>query len=204
LARRNSGKAACTICAHEKRHQIEIGMVNRVSYRTLAKRFQVSRDAIYRHGRSHLPPQARAAILTALKGSAVDLEQLQRSESEGLLSQLVGQRARLQQYADLALEQSDVRTAVTVENAITGNLTLVAKLMGQLVQHHEVRSTSILISPDYIALRSAIVRALAPYPEAARAVGQALAELETAAANDITSAKAPLVIEYKDDTDDGA
>jgi len=155
---------------------------------------------IYRHGR---PPQARAAILTALRPSEVDLEALQRSESEGILAQLVAQRARLQQHGEIALEQGDVRAAVAVEGAITSNLTLVAKLLGQLVQHHEVRSTSILISADYIALRSAIVRALEPYPEAARAVGRALAELETAAAKDIT-AKPPFVIEHKDDTDDGS
>ena len=60
----------CTICAHERRHQIEIGMVNRVSYRTLANRFQVSRDALYRHSRAHLPPQARAASRFGASGRA--------------------------------------------------------------------------------------------------------------------------------------
>ena len=193
---------ACTICAHERRHQIEIGLVHQVPHRVLAKRFGVSTDAIYRHGRRHLPPQARAAMLTALKPSEVDLEALQRSESEGILSQLVAQRARLQQHGEIAIELGDVRAAVAVEGAVTANLTLVAKLLGQLVQHHEVRSTSLLISPDYIALRSAIVRALAPYPDASRAVGRALADLETAAAKDITQNKAPLVIEHQPDDED--
>jgi L-serine deaminase len=88
-----------------------------------------------------------------------------------------------------------VRACVSVEVAITANLGLVAKLLGQLVQVHEVRKTSILISADYLALRAALVRALRPYPDAARAVGAALHELETAAAKDITEAKRPLVIE---------
>jgi hypothetical protein len=135
-----------------------------------------------------------AAILAAQKPTEVDLEALQASESEGLLSQLVVQRARLQSQSEMALELGDVRAAVAVENSIQSNLTLVAKLLGQLVQHHEVRSTSVLISADYLALRSALVKALVPYPEAARAVGAALHGLESEAAKDIT-AKRPLVLE---------
>ena len=53
-------------------------------------------------------------------------------------------------------------------------------------------------SPDYLALRSAIVRALRPFPEAARAVGEALHVLETEAARDITasaSTRRPVMIE---------
>jgi hypothetical protein len=91
-----------------------------------------------------------------------------------LLAELVRQRARLQSFSEMALDLGDVKAAVSVENSITANLTLVAKLLGQLVQHHEVRSTSILVSPDYLALRHTIVRALQPFPEAARAVGAAL------------------------------
>ena len=137
--------------------------------------------------------------MTAQKPSAVDLEALQRSESEGILSQLVAQRARLQQHAELAVELGDVRAAVAVEGAVTANLTLVAKLLGQLVQHHEVRSTSILVSPDYLAMRAVLVQALRPYPEASRAVGRALAELEAGAARDITEAKTPLALEHQPD-----
>jgi hypothetical protein len=58
-----------------------------------------------------------------------------------------------------------------------------------------VRSTSILISADYLHLRQTIVAALKPYPEAARAVGHALAELELAAAKDITESGKPLLLE---------
>src|SRR5207249_4551474 len=132
------------------------------------------------------------------KPSEVDLEALERNEAEGLLAQLVMQRARLQQQGELALELGVVKAAVAVENAITGNLKLVAQLLGQLVQHHEVRRTSILISADYLALRSAILTALRPYPEAGRAVGQALHALEVEAAQDIAEAKQPLVIEHRD------
>ena len=112
-------------------------------------------------------------------------------------SRIVAQRARLQTMGELAAELGDVKAAVATENAIRGNLELVAKLLGQLVQRHEVARTSILISADYLHLRQAIVAALKPYPEAARAVGQALHALETQAATEIAEAKAPLVIEHQ-------
>jgi hypothetical protein len=185
-----SGK--CTICVHEHRHQIEIGLVYHVPMRVLAARFRVSSDAVWRHKRNHLTPELAAAILAAQKPSAVDLEVLQRNESEGLLAQLVAQRSRLQQHGDISLEMGDIRSAVAVERAITSNLELVAKLLGQLVQHHDVRHTSILLTPDYLALRSALVATLRPYPEAAQAVGRALHDLESQAATEI--AKRPLAI----------
>jgi hypothetical protein len=161
--------------------------VYRVPSRVLALRFDVSADALKRHKKNHLSPQVAAAILAAQKPTEIDLEALQASESEGLLAQLVAQRARLQTYAEQALELGDTKAAVAVERSVIANLELVAKLLGQLVQRHEVRSTSILISADYLALRQAIVKALQPFPDAARAVGAALHALESQAAQDITA-----------------
>jgi hypothetical protein len=77
-------------------------------------------------------------------------------------------------------------------------LELVGKLLGQLVQRHE--STSLLVSPDYLQLRSMLVQALRPFPEAARAVAAALHTLESKAATDITANAAkgkPLLLEAK-------
>src|SRR5262249_6889215 len=124
----------CGVCQHPKRHQIELGLVYRVPYAVLGKRFGLSAQAIYRHRHNHLTPQQAAAILSAQKPSEIDLEALQASESEGLLAQLVTQRARLQTHSEMASELGDVRSAVACERAITSNLELVGKLLGQLVQ----------------------------------------------------------------------
>lgn len=172
----------CTICTHEKRAQIDMGIVYGLSVPVVAARFKVSSDAIYRHRKAHLTATQRAAILHAIKPSAIDLEKLQATESEGLLAQLVTQRARLLQQIDVANEVGDSRAVAAAENAITKNLALVGKLLGQLVTRHEVRSASILISPDYIALRAAIMAAIRPYPDAARAVAAAIQKLEAVAA----------------------
>jgi hypothetical protein len=188
----------CRVCGHDKRHLIELALVYRTPSTVLARRFGVSADSIKRHARNHLPAQLKAALLTAQRPSEIDLEKLQASEAEGLLAQLVSQRARLQQHSELALELGDVKAAVACENSIQGNLALVGKLLGQLINVHEVRSTSILVSPDYLQLRAKLVAALRPFPEASAAVGRALHELESAAA------KPPLVIDHRSAEDDAA
>jgi hypothetical protein len=195
-----SGPGNCTVCSHKSRHQLEIGLAHGIAHNALARRFNVSADAVGRHATNHVSPAMRAAILTAQKPAAIDLEALQASEQEGLLSQLVHQRARLQQHVSMAVDYGDVKAAVSAEGAITANLALVGKLLGMIVQRHDVRSTSLLVSPDYLKLRSALVDALRPYPEAGRAVGAALHRLESEAAKDITVAankgRVPLLIEH--------
>jgi hypothetical protein len=188
--------SACGICVHPQRHLIELAMMHRVPVRVLARRFpDVGHDCFFRHRRNHMPPQLKAALLAAVHPTEVDLEQLERSESEGLLGSLVSQRARLQLLSELAFEAGEISAATSVERAITQSLELTSKLLGMIVQRHDVRSTSILISADYLQLRGAIIGALKPYPEAARAVGAALAELELSAAKDITESGRPLLLE---------
>jgi hypothetical protein len=189
----------CTICSHKSRHQIEIGLAHGIAHNALARRFNVSADAIGRHAASHLSPALRAAILTAQKPTTIDLEHLQASEQEGLLSQLVHQRARLQQHVEMAIEYGDIRAAISAEAAITANLALVGKLLGMIVQRHDVHSTSLLISADYLAMRAAIVNAMRPYPDASRAVGAALHKLESDSATAIKqrAGNPPVLIDAK-------
>ena len=189
----------CSICNHKSRHQIEIGLAHGIAHNALARRFNVSADAVGRHAATPVSPALRAAILTAQKPTKIDLEALQVAEQEGLLSQLVHQRARLQQHVATAIDYGDVKAAIGAEGAITANLALVGKLLGMIVQRHDVRSTSLLISADYLALRQAITTALRPFPDAARAVGAALHRLESEAAATITerAGKAPLVIDAR-------
>jgi hypothetical protein len=159
--------------------------VAKVSSPVIAARFGVSRDSVKRHRQRHLSAVQAAALATAMKPSAVDLEALQRSEGESLLGQLLAQRATLQTYGQTAFEAKNYQAAISAERGVTANLDLLSKVLGLIITKHEVRSTSLLISPDYLALRHALVEALRPFPDAMAAVGKALHELESKAAADI-------------------
>lgn len=192
----------CTVCASDKRHIVEIGLAYGLSYQSLADRYDLSKDAIGRHAREHLTPQVRAALLAAQAPADIDLDRLRESESEGLLAHLVAQRARLLQVSQVALEGGDVKAMVAAEGAIGTNLALGAKLLGHLVNRIDVRHSSVLLTPDYLRLRHALLSALRGFPEAAKAVGEALARLESDAAKDITDEAAkgralPPVIEHE-------
>ena len=95
----------------------------------------------------------------------------------------------------MAFEAGEISAATTVERAITQSLELTTKLLGMLITRTHTTSTSILVTADYLALRQAIISALKPYPDAARAVGAALAALELEAAKDITESGKPLLFE---------
>lgn len=189
----------CSICQHEKRVSIELGVTHGISAAVMAQRFGCSKFSIIRHARAHLSPAQRAALLSATKPSAIDLQALQVSESEGLLHALVGQRARLHGYAEVAASFGDIKGAISAEGAITTNLSLVGKLIGMLVQRHDVRHSSVLLSPDYLKLRQTLVQALKPFPQAGQAVARALYALESDAAKVIEQAAkpAPVLIEHQ-------
>lgn len=168
----------CQICESPERSKIELGLARRVSYATLARKFGVSSDAVGRHKRLHFPAQLEAALIATGAPSAIDLEQLRQSESEGLLQSVVVQRARLYALADKAEEFDDVRAAASVHGRITDNLTLAAKLVGELNTHHSTTINQLVISPEYLELRGDLITALAPFPDARRAVAKILRERE--------------------------
>jgi hypothetical protein len=189
------GGRACTICTHKDRALVELALVHRVPLRVLTRRFGLSGAAISNHKRRHMPPQLKAAILLATKPSEIDLEELRKREGEGLLASLITQRARLAMLSQLCFEQGELHAAVSVEKAITASLELTSKLVGMLVTRHSVTHNTLLISTDYLALRACIMQALRKHPAAAQDVARALAELEASAAQDITDAKKPIMIE---------
>jgi hypothetical protein len=185
----------CTICCHSQRASIEVSLVYGMSVRDIGRRFDCSPDAVSRHSRSHLTKAMRAAVLFGRKPDDVALEQLQRTEAEGILTALIAHRARHQIYVDHAMAAGDTYHAIAADRAVLANLELTAKLLGQLITRHEVRSTAILISADYLKLRAAITAALRPFPDAAAAVASALATIEAEAAADIKASRPLLLAE---------
>jgi hypothetical protein len=182
-------RGICSVCTHAQRREIELATVTLVPVLAIAVRYGISRDSVYRHAKKHLTAVQRAAYLSAMKPVGVDLEQLQRSEGESLLAQLLAGRAKLQMYSAAAFEAGQLATAVSAEKGVVENLGLVSKLLGMLVTRHEVSHTSLLVSPSYLELRETLLRVLRKHPAAARDVAAALHELESRAAEQIKAAK---------------
>jgi hypothetical protein len=57
----------CTICRHAKRREIEADLQAGLSYRDVARRHSVSKDAVSRHRASHVSLHSATALATARK-----------------------------------------------------------------------------------------------------------------------------------------
>ena len=170
----------CQVCEHPDRAKIELGLARKVSVPQLARKFEVSQDALYRHRDKHMPPQLKASLMAAGRPTEIDLDELRRTESEGLLQHLVSQRGRLYSHVEQAADLGDLRAAAQIEGKITDNLQLESRLLGELVTHHQTTVNQLIVQPEYIQLRDELIRALRPYPEARRAVAQVLKKVEGA------------------------
>ncbi len=193
--------ARATINDHPDRGRIEYDLARGVPVRSIAKKYGVNMHALYRL-RAKLPPQLKAAHMGQRLKAGADLEKLRLEESEGLLQNLATQRARLLLCQDSALDAGDGGKVAYIAGVIHRNLELVGKYLGEFAQHQIRTTVSVLISPEYLEFRAALMRALAPFPEARRAVAVALHSIEAQSAdpekrNSVSQLPAPTTIEHE-------
>src|SRR5215467_5001956 len=172
---------ACTVCSHRERAQIDTALARGVTAPAIARRFKLGTDSVYRHSRNHLPPQLRAAVLAGPDLEGVDLDKLKQTESQSLLGNLVALRHRLFAALDAAEEYNDTGMLTRVASQLHQNLEITGKLLGDLGVG-STTNVNVLVMPQYVELRVALVQALASHPEARQAVATVLYQLESKAA----------------------
>ena len=154
----------CTVCAHEDRAELEGTLIAGVSLRTIADRFAVSKTALIRHKDAHLPP-------SLLKAK----EAREEARADDLLSEVRGLQARTLAVLEAAEASGEHRTALAAIAEARRNLELLGKLAGELDQRPVV---NVLVAAEWIVIRTVLLEALSPYPQASAAVAERLVELE--------------------------
>jgi hypothetical protein len=148
------------VCDHPGRHGIDEALVSGAPYRSVAKRFELSESAVYRHKAEHLP----AHLLKAR-----DVEEV--AQADDLLEQMRHLQAHALDILERAEKAGDLRTALVAISQARGNLELLGKLAGELDERPVV---NLNVSPEWLELRAVIVGALEPHPAAHGAVLRAL------------------------------
>jgi transposase-like protein len=179
-------KARTPIRLREDREKIEYDLATGKSIRQLAIKYNVHEQSLYKW-REKLPPQLRAAYLAQALAPGVSLEEIKATESEGILKTLAVQRARLFIEQDRAIEDGNGQLVATLSNSITRNVELIARYLGEMQVHSTQTTISVLISPEYLRLRNMLIKALAPFPDARRAVADVLHNEEGEAAARIST-----------------
>ena len=150
----------CTICHHPQRAAIDQALLTAAPYRSIAQQFAASSDAVYRHKQDHLPQhlcQAKAAQ--------------QVSQADALLAKVQALEADARRIQGHAEADGDLRTALQGIRELVRLIELQARLLGEL---KDGTTVNLLVLPQWQSLRTTILMALVPYPEARAAVATAV------------------------------
>ena len=91
---------------------------------------------------------------------------------------------------DAAAEVGDRQAVSLLAARLHDNLRLAATSTGELQKNTPTSVTNIVVLPAYLDLRAALLRALRPYPDAARAVVAAFHGAEAGRVGPVIEAKA--------------
>jgi len=153
----------CTICTNPDRAAIDRALVAGDAYRTIAQRYGTSATALHRHKADHLPAKLAQAAAATQTADAIDL-----------LSEVRALRRKAYSLLLQAEAAGDIRTALAGVREARACLELLGEMEGEIDRRPIV---NILVAPEWVAVRSALMAALMPYPAARAAVADRLVAL---------------------------
>jgi hypothetical protein len=195
----------CTVCEHPDRAPVEIGLANGIAARVLALRYGLSEDALARHRTKHMDGELTARLRVRGSRSDEELAQLRDVESKSLLDHLAWQRGRLYRNADRCYEIGDRAGERVALDSAGRTSERIGKLLGELGSHITVNNNTINLvqSPQWHAIRTALVRELRPLGIEAIAAGtRAIAAAEASIMQPLERERVPLLIEARENTHD--
>src|SRR3954452_20764245 len=171
-----------TITEHPERAAIEAALARGMALRKIAKRYGVSLDAAFRHRkkmRREQPELFQALAASDWRVKPEELEKLRVETSDGYLKILRSQVAKLIAAQDRCIEDGIDAQAASLAGQANRALELVGKAIGQIGAAGSItvnNNNAIILNAGFWELRTKLIRALAPYPEARSAVLEALRE----------------------------
>lgn len=148
----------CSVCGHERLEEINRFLLAGASFRNVAEQFSITTAALFRH-KQHLPI-----------GMVKAQEAIEVAKADTLLDQVLWLRDKSVSILEKAERAGDLRVALQGVREARNCLELLGKLAGELREEAQVVVVEFVRSPEWATLRSSIVTALLPYPEARQAV----------------------------------
>lgn len=172
----------CQVCRHDERWRIELLRASGASLDTLAAKFSVHRDALWRHWRDHVTDEMKASYLAG----PAQLHELSAKAAEmgdSVLDHLKAVRTMLMAQLAALSEAGDARGVAFVSGRLNQTLQLIARVtgeLGELAGNLTINQTNVAVgaSPQFQAIQGVLLRALAPHPEARRDVVAALQQFD--------------------------
>src|SRR5215204_6707732 len=153
----------CTICSHEHRDAMEDAFIAGQAKRRIASQHGVSERAVRYHMREHLPE------LLAL---ARDAERAARADT--LLDRIEALHSRTMAILEAVEGTDEHGTALASIREARRNLELIGEVTKEL---DRTPTLNLHLNPEWLELRTAIVLALEPHPDARESVVRAIASV---------------------------
>lgn len=187
----------CGPCRDSRRNELDRRLlemeITGETFRNISQEFGYSEYALRRHKENHLVidlseakqavekakeeakqrevEAAKAATLADLKDKAASSMSARLENAINFLDQLREIRNRAADFLDQAESAQDLKACGVFLRELREQIKLMAELEGKLASQPTV---NILVNPEWVQLRTRIVTALQPHPEALQAVLDAI------------------------------
>lgn len=154
----------CSICSHPERQAIDRALLaDSRSFRDVARQYGVSKDALLRHKNDHLAGKlAGVAARNAEADVRIAIDAIGQLREINAVARTILHGALARGNGPLALQAID---------RVHRQIELQARLIDLLSDGGTI---NVIVSPQWISLRTAILVALEPHPAARLAVAAAL------------------------------
>ncbi len=159
----------CQVCKSPDRALIEQGLANGTACRYLANKFELHKQAIWRHGKHHMTAEQKQRLKFTTRVDPIDVEKTRIEAGDSLLTHLIVTQGYCYRMMDDAEKYGAIADRAKAAASMHANITLAGKLVGELKSGTTINNTLIL-TPEYHQTRLGIVRALQPFPKARDAV----------------------------------
>jgi hypothetical protein len=154
----------CTVCTHPKQADIDQALLeNLASIRGIAIQYKLSKSAVMRHRAAHLSERLAAV---AERNADADVRQ-----ALDVIAHLREINEATKDVLKVARDNENHGLALRAIDRLQQQIELQAKLINLI---NDAPTINVIVSPQWIELRTIIIAALEDYPEARQHVAQAL------------------------------
>lgn len=170
------GGRLCLVCAHPARAEFDKGLMNgSIKPSDVARRVGCSRSSIGRHFKNHLVKTVQTALQAEpMKDNGQDID---------LMGELKVMYAKVKKLLAACDDDPNWKAQKAFHGEIRGYLELMGKFLGKLETGTTV---NIIVTPVWVQMRTVIIQALEPFPEARIAVAKALTEIDKGTPANVT------------------
>lgn len=149
----------CKVCQHDDRATIDEMLAQGTAKRAVARKFGMSSDSVGRHAAKHLP----AAVVKAETAR-------EAAQADSLLERILDMERRACRFLEVAERMNRTPDGLAAIREVRACLELLARVAGELPPP----TINLTLTQEWIDLRTLVVHALEPFPEARAAVAEVL------------------------------